>query len=186
MGISGLLVALKGCTTTRHVRDYKGVRVAIDGYSWLHKGAYSCSRALCEGAYTDKCACACPMIVRWCMTASLTQTGLSDIACKESRCCFTMASCPSSFSTADGCHRRRMRRNQEGGERSYPPNDLVHKFLSHSDHPNPDSSRDENRAKAMAHLAAGNTAAAEECFQRAVNVTAAMAKQLIEVRRRWL
>jgi hypothetical protein len=35
--------------------------------------------------------------------------------------------------------------------------------------------------KAMAHLAAGNIAAAEECFQRAVTVTGSMAKQVIEV-----
>lgn len=35
--------------------------------------------------------------------------------------------------------------------------------------------------KALAHLAAGNVSAAEECFQRAVNVTSNMAKQFIEV-----
>lgn len=34
----------------------------------------------------------------------------------------------------------------------------------------------------MVHLAAGNNKAAEECFQRAVNVTSTMAKQWIEVR----
>ena len=43
------------------------------------------------------------------------------------------------------------------------------------------SSRNENREKAVAHLAAGNIAAAEECFQRAVNVTSTMIKQVIEV-----
>ena len=42
-------------------------------------------------------------------------------------------------------------------------------------------SRRENREKAMAHLMAGNAAAAEECFQRAVDVTPRMAKQVIEV-----
>ena len=47
--------------------------------------------------------------------------------------------------------------------------------------PPPCSSRSENREKAFAHLAAGNKAAAEECFQRAVNVTSCMVKQFVEV-----
>ena len=47
--------------------------------------------------------------------------------------------------------------------------------------PNFCSSRSENRDKALAHLAAGNNAAAEECFQRAVNISGPMIKQFIEV-----
>jgi len=54
MGISGLLPVLKSIVNERHVREYSGQRVAIDGFSWVHKGAYSCSRDLCEGVYTDK------------------------------------------------------------------------------------------------------------------------------------
>jgi hypothetical protein len=38
--------------------------------------------------------------------------------------------------------------------------------------------RREARARAAAHLAAGNTAAALECYQRAVDVTPAMARQV--------
>lgn len=44
-------------------------------------------------------------------------------------------------------------------------------------------SRREAREKAHAHLAAGNVSAAVECFQRAVDVTPAMAKLVIEVSR---
>lgn len=55
MGIQGLLPMLKSITTTVHVSMYSGRRVAIDAYGWLHKGAYSCSRQLCEGTPTDKC-----------------------------------------------------------------------------------------------------------------------------------
>ena len=36
------------------MRDFRGKRVAIDGYSWLHKGAYCCSTDLCMGRPTDK------------------------------------------------------------------------------------------------------------------------------------
>ena len=53
MGISGLLQQLKSISHPTHVSTYKGHKVAIDGYSWLHKGAYSCSAELCEGRWTD-------------------------------------------------------------------------------------------------------------------------------------
>jgi exonuclease-1 len=54
MGINGLLQALKPIAKQVHVRQYQGQRVAVDGYSWLHKGAYCCARELCEGLWTDK------------------------------------------------------------------------------------------------------------------------------------
>lgn len=41
--------------------------------------------------------------------------------------------------------------------------------------------RREARERAIAHLQAGNLQAAEECFQRSVDITPRMAKQLIEV-----
>jgi len=43
MGIQGLLQALKAIQTRTHISKYKGQKVAIDGYCWLHKGVYSCS-----------------------------------------------------------------------------------------------------------------------------------------------
>jgi Tfp pilus assembly protein PilF len=43
------------------------------------------------------------------------------------------------------------------------------------------STRTANMDRALAYLATGNSAAAEECFQRAVNVNGNMAKQWIEV-----
>lgn len=55
MGINGLLPVLKSITKPTHVSKYKGTSVAVDGYSWLHKGAYCCSKELCEGVFTDKC-----------------------------------------------------------------------------------------------------------------------------------
>lgn len=43
-------------------------------------------------------------------------------------------------------------------------------------------SRRENRNKAAAHESAGNSAAAFECYQRAVDISPAVAKRFIEVR----
>jgi hypothetical protein len=45
------------------------------------------------------------------------------------------------------------------------------------------SARQEARERAMAHHNNGNLIAAQECYQRAVDVTPSMAKQLIEVQR---
>ena len=54
MGITGLLPVLKSITNGKHVSVYAGEKVAIDAYSWLHKGAYACSKQLCERQYTTK------------------------------------------------------------------------------------------------------------------------------------
>lgn len=67
MGIQGLLPVLKSITRPLHVSAFRGKRVAVDAYCWLHRGAYTCSRELCEGIPTDKCA------------AQLKATTLSDL-----------------------------------------------------------------------------------------------------------
>ena len=54
MGISGLLPILRSITNTVHVKEYKGKKVAVDTYVWLHKASYSCSSDLCQGIPTDK------------------------------------------------------------------------------------------------------------------------------------
>jgi hypothetical protein len=42
MGITGLLPLLKSVTRQVHVEQLAGESVAIDAYSWLHKGIYTC------------------------------------------------------------------------------------------------------------------------------------------------
>ncbi|KAL0050067.1 hypothetical protein WJX82_003781 [Trebouxia sp. C0006] len=54
MGIQGLLPVLKPITNTVHVSKYRGQKVAIDAYCWLHKAAYCCAEEICEGKFTDK------------------------------------------------------------------------------------------------------------------------------------
>lgn len=43
MGITGLLPLLKSITRKTHVESLAGYKVAVDAYSWLHKGVYSCA-----------------------------------------------------------------------------------------------------------------------------------------------
>lgn len=54
MGIQNLLQVLKNVTKDVPISVLKGKRVAVDGYYWLHRGAYACSRELCTGIPTDK------------------------------------------------------------------------------------------------------------------------------------
>nr|XP_027085750.1 exonuclease 1 isoform X1 [Coffea arabica] len=54
MGIQGLLPLLKSIMMPIHIKDLKDCCVAVDTYSWLHKGALSCSKELCKGLPTTK------------------------------------------------------------------------------------------------------------------------------------
>lgn len=54
MGINGLLPKLASITTPIHIKSLATLRVAIDAYVWLHRGAYSCSSELCQNIPTDK------------------------------------------------------------------------------------------------------------------------------------
>ncbi|XVE58835.1 hypothetical protein DITRI_Ditri04bG0200800 [Diplodiscus trichospermus] len=54
MGIKDLLRFLKPFIEPVHIKKYAGKRVGIDAYSWLHKGAYSCSMEICLNSNSDK------------------------------------------------------------------------------------------------------------------------------------
>jgi hypothetical protein len=48
MGINGLHSELKPYCRRVHVEKYRGKRLAADGYSWLHKGVYSCASLVAQ------------------------------------------------------------------------------------------------------------------------------------------
>ncbi|KAK2648014.1 hypothetical protein Ddye_015503 [Dipteronia dyeriana] len=54
MGIKDLLRFMKTYIKPIHIKKYAGKRVGIDAYSWLHKGAYSCSMELCLNSNSEK------------------------------------------------------------------------------------------------------------------------------------
>lgn len=54
MGISGLLPQLKSVTAVATVRELRGLRVAVDGYGWLHRGVHGCATDLGMGKSTDR------------------------------------------------------------------------------------------------------------------------------------
>lgn len=54
MGIQGLLPFLKSIQRESHIKKWSGKTLAIDGYVWLHRGAYFCAQDLCLGKPTRK------------------------------------------------------------------------------------------------------------------------------------
>ncbi|EJD36614.1 PIN domain-like protein [Auricularia subglabra TFB-10046 SS5] len=54
MGIQGLLPFLSGIQQHTHLREFAGKTVGVDGYVWLHRGAYSCATELVTGNPTTK------------------------------------------------------------------------------------------------------------------------------------
>ncbi|KAI4302553.1 hypothetical protein MLD38_038282 [Melastoma candidum] len=54
MGIKDLLRFMKPYLEPVHIKKYAGKRVGIDAFSWLHKGAYSCSMELCLNSDGDR------------------------------------------------------------------------------------------------------------------------------------
>ena len=52
MGIQGLLPLLKDIQHKTSVSSFKGQKVGIDAYCWLHKGTYACAKDLIMGKPT--------------------------------------------------------------------------------------------------------------------------------------
>ena len=47
MGIKGLLQQLKDITLDTNIANYKGRRVGIDAYVWLHQKTFGCATQIC-------------------------------------------------------------------------------------------------------------------------------------------
>lgn len=54
MGITGLLPLLYPLSRDVHISEFRGKTVAVDGFSWLHKGTYGCAWDLCLNKPTRK------------------------------------------------------------------------------------------------------------------------------------
>ncbi|XP_056842518.1 exonuclease 1 [Raphanus sativus] len=138
MGIQGLLPLLKSIMVPIHIHDLEGCTVAVDTYSWLHKGALSCSRDLCKGLPTTR-------HIQYCMhrVNLLRHHGVKPLLV------FDGGPLP-------------MKLEQENKRAR---------------------SRKENLARALEHEANGNSSAAYESYQKAVDISPSIAHDLIQVLR---
>ncbi|CAI0452054.1 unnamed protein product [Linum tenue] len=136
MGIQGLLPLLKSTMQPIHIKDLQGCCVAVDTYSWLHKGALSCSTDLCKGRPTSR-------HIEYCMhrVNLLRHYGVKPVLV------FDGGFLP-------------MKLEQENKRAR---------------------SRKENLARAIEHEANGNSTAAYECYQKAVDISPSIAHDLIQV-----
>ncbi|XP_024993267.1 exonuclease 1 [Cynara cardunculus var. scolymus] len=136
MGIQGLLPLLKSIMVPIHMKDLEGCSVAVDTYSWLHKGALSCSKELCNLLPTSK-------HVDYCMhrVNLLRHYGIKPVL------------------VFDGGHLPM--KNEQEIKRA--------------------RSRKENLVRAIEHDSCGNASAAYECYQKAVDISPAIAYELIQV-----
>ncbi|KAK9714476.1 hypothetical protein RND81_06G097100 [Saponaria officinalis] len=139
MGIQGLLPQLKSIMSPINIKDLKGCCVAVDTYSWLHKGALSCSTQLCKNIPTSR-------HIDYCMhrVNLLRHYGVKPILV------FDGGFLP-------------MKSEQENKRAR---------------------SRKENLARAVEHESSGNSSAAYEYYQKAVDISPAIAFELIQVLKR--
>jgi exonuclease-1 len=72
MGIYGLLPSIKSIQQKKHLRDFKGLTVAIDSYCWLHKGSYGIAHELmkykCLELLVSYCVKKIEMLVKYDIT----------------------------------------------------------------------------------------------------------------------
>ncbi|XP_010538228.1 PREDICTED: exonuclease 1 [Tarenaya hassleriana] len=139
MGIQGLLPLLKSIMVPINIKELEGCSVAVDTYSWLHKGALSCSRELCKNIPTSR-------HIEYCMhrVNLLRHHGVRPVLV------FDGGFLP-------------MKLEQENKRAR---------------------SRKENLARAIEHEANGNSKAAYECYQKAVDISPFIAHELIQVLKR--
>ncbi|XP_028755843.1 exonuclease 1-like isoform X2 [Neltuma alba] len=136
MGIQGLLPQLKSIMVPIHIKQFEGCNVAVDTYSWLHKGALCCSTELCKGLPTSR-------HIEYCMRKVnlLRHYGVKPILV------FDGGLLP-------------MKSEQENKRAR---------------------ARKENLARAVELESHGNSTAAFECYQKAVDISPLVACELIQV-----
>ena len=74
MGIPGLLPFLSSVVKKKNLSQFSGIRVAIDGFVWLHAAAYSCSKELYSNPKTKR-------ILPYCMKriSNMRNVGITPI-----------------------------------------------------------------------------------------------------------
>jgi exonuclease-1 len=201
MGINGLHAELKPYCRRVHVEKYRGKRLAADGYSWLHKGVYSCAGLVAQ----VRCR-------HWSRrTESLTRPvclqGLAPWLARGRRAPY-VEYCLKRVRVYCLCHRPRAFRGRHAlpAPRTAPPAARERGFdsprqmrmLRHFGvepvlvfdgdrlpaKSGEEAERRERRAARQAEgraaLARGDRAAAESAFQSAIDVTPAMAREVMD------
>jgi exonuclease-1 len=102
MGVKGLFIELRSITRQQHLRDFSGMRVAIDAMIWLYQSAYSCAKEVYLNPRT-------PQILPFCMKRlqNVIQSGLIPLLVFDGR------SLPSKSSSIQLRHESRLLARQK-------------------------------------------------------------------------
>ena len=86
MGIQGILPLVKPVIQDKKISAFRGKRVAVDGYSWLHKAAFGCCTELCRGIENDSWIQYCLTYIDLLLDQNITVFLVLDVgfACKIS------------------------------------------------------------------------------------------------------
>ncbi|KVH89439.1 5'-3' exonuclease, C-terminal domain-containing protein [Cynara cardunculus var. scolymus] len=169
MGIQGLLPLLKSIMVPIHMKDLEGCSVAVDTYSWLHKGALSCSKELCNLLPTSKYTCVLLLISNY---ISYNGFNLFCLMFGFSVCYIVLH--------VDYCmHRVNLLRHY--GIKPVLVFDGGHLPMKNEQEIKRARSRKENLVRAIEHDSCGNASAAYECYQKAVDISPAIAYELIQL-----
>ncbi|PPD80997.1 hypothetical protein GOBAR_DD22065 [Gossypium barbadense] len=189
MGIQGLLPLLKSIMVPIHIKELEGCNVAIDTYSWLHKGALSCSTQLCKGLPTSR-------HIEYCMhrVNLLRHHGVKPVLVfdggllpmkieqenKRASLCVALLHFSGPVKVVLTIILAFMVETlgqidpwlhfKYGLKKC----SMLHKCRA----------RKENLARAVEHESCGNSAAAYECYQKAVDISPSIAHELIMVLKR--
>lgn len=151
MGITGLLPLLRPITKAVHVGNYAGQTIAIDAYSWIHKGMYGSALDLLEGKpnrrYIDYCVIRAKFLLQF-----------------KIKVIFVF----------DGGHLP-MKEIEEQERKQYVPTLASFLVLSNP----PCRRREENKKLALKALKKGDRSSAWQYANKGVNVTTEMAYKLM-------
>lgn len=101
MGVQNLLPILAPVSQRVPLSTFKGKRVAIDGFVWLHRSAFSCSREMCLDPATDRILPYLSAKMRRVMTSGIIPVVVFD-----------GQSLPQKFNTNDKRHQQRAANRQ--------------------------------------------------------------------------
>ncbi|XP_020528471.1 exonuclease 1 isoform X2 [Amborella trichopoda] len=167
MGIHGLLPLLKSIMNPIHIKELKDKNVAVDTYSWLHKGALCCSKELCKDEWTTN----------WRLGLAITFSLILIFI--HGFLPFIVRDWDFSGHIDYCMHRVNLLRHYgvkpvlvfDGGLLPMKSDQEAKRLRA----------RKENLERAIHHETSGNSTAAYECYQKAVDISPSIALELIEV-----
>ncbi|KHG21320.1 Exonuclease 1 [Gossypium arboreum] len=173
MGIQGLLPLLKSIMVPIHIKELEGCSVAIDTYSWLHKGALSCSTQLCKGLPTSR-------HIEYCMhrVNLLRHHGVKPVLV------FDGGLLPMKIEQENKRASLCVALLHFSGAVKVVLTIILAFTVETLGQIDPWRARKENLARAVEHESCGNSAAAYECYQKAVDISPSIAHELIMVLKR--